>query len=247
MKAKTMSRELPGLNSWVGHRNNWGGSSIGSIATAAHKTAISDGTFDGIFVGDTITENGHSYYVADINYLKFKGDTSLAKNHIIVIPTKALYNAQMNETNTTEGGYVNSKMYTENLATALTQFETDFGDMLLTHREYLTNAVTNGKPSGGSWYDRKIDLMKYSMVFGNQTAFTPPNDGSTIPTHYNIDDLQLALFQLNPTAIFSNRAWFWLRDVVSSASFGRVNASGNANGDGASGSTGVLPYAAIGC
>ena len=69
------------------------------------------------------------------------------------MPDKPLYNAQMNATNITTGGYVGSEMYKKNLAQAKTLAASAFGNLILSHREHLTNAVTEGYPSGGAWFD----------------------------------------------------------------------------------------------
>ena len=46
--------------------------------------------------------------------------------------------------------------------------------------------------------------------------------------------------------MISNRATFWLRDIVSSAHFARVRGFGSASYDNASNSNGVRPVFAIG-
>lgn len=72
----------------------------------------------------------------------------------------------MNETNITTGGYTGSLMYTENLAQAKTLAASAFGDLILTHREYLTNAVTDGHASAGAWFDSTLDLPNEIMMYG---------------------------------------------------------------------------------
>lgn len=151
----------------------------------------------------------------------------------------------MNATNTTDGGYVNSLMRLEGLAQAKEKAVAVFGaDHVLTHRVYLTNAVTNGKPSGGAWFDSDVELMNENMVYGSH-IFAPACDGSTIPTNYTVEKSQLPLFQLAPHLI-SNRQWFWLRDVVSPAYFAYVYNSGSAAYGTASGEYGVRPAFVIG-
>jgi hypothetical protein len=150
----------------------------------------------------------------------------------------------MNETNTTEGGYVGSKMYTENLENAKTAFTNAFGDMILTHKEYLVNAVSSGRASAGAWFESTVELMNEIMVYGCP-IYTPMSNGSSIPTLYTVNKEQLALFQLDPTKI-NIRATYWLRDVVSSTDFAIVVISGGATSYGASSSRGVRPYAPIG-
>jgi hypothetical protein len=236
--------EFAGLVSAMNHRNTYRGKNLGTSVTSAQKTAIQNGTFDDLFIGDYWVINGKNWRIADIDYFYNCGDTALTKHHLVIVPDGSLYVAQMNETNTTEGGYVGSKMYTENLKDAKTAFTNAFGDMILTHKEYLTNAVTDGKPSAAGWFDSTVELMNEIMVYGT-TIFTPTSDGSTIPTLYTVNKQQLALFQMDITKI-NQRATFWLRDVVSSLSFAAVSYYGVARSDGASYSLGVRPYAPIG-
>ena len=116
--------------------------------------------------------------------------------------------------------------------------------MLLTHREYLTNAVTNGRASGGAWFDSDVDLPNQIMMYGHD-IFSPRPDGSTIPNLYTICKTQLAIFMLRSDLI-TQRVYKWLRDVVSSALFADVANGGDADYNPASYSRGVCPVAAIG-
>jgi len=52
----------------------------------------------------------------------------------------------MNDTNITTDGYTGSKMYLEGLEQAKATINSVFGTHVLTHRKYLCNAVTDGKP-----------------------------------------------------------------------------------------------------
>lgn len=108
----------------------------------------------------------------------------------------------------------------------------------------MTNAVTNGYPSGGSWYDSTLELPNEIMMYGSH-VFAPSGNGTIIPNRYTISKTQLALFSVVPKLI-SNRATFWLRDIVSSALFAGVFSNGNAGYGGASDSDGVRPVFAIG-
>ena len=150
----------------------------------------------------------------------------------------------MNDTNTTDGGYVGSKMYTEGLEQAKTAFKAAFGDMVLTHRDYLTNAVTDGHPSAGAWFDSEVELMNEIMVYGTH-VYAAMGNGSMVPDKYTTGKQQFAAPMLNP-AILNRRIWFWLRDIVSSAVFADVGNGGYAGYNSASGSFGVRPYAVIG-
>lgn len=226
------------------HQVIFRGKSLGSSLTAAQKTAIQNGTFDDIFLGDYWTISGVTYRVADFDYWLRCGDTDFNRHHLIIVPDSSMYSHVMNDTNTTDGGYVGSKMYTEGLEQAKTTITAAFSDAVLTHREYLVNAVSNGRPSAGAWYDSTVELMNENMVYGSH-IFGAVSDGSSVPANYTIDKAQLALFSVAPKFIH-NRQWFWLRDVVSGASFATVYGYGNASSNNASDSYGVRPAFSIG-
>ena len=226
------------------HRLIYRGKSLGSSLTDAQRTAIQNGSFDDIFLGDYWTIDGVTYRVADFNYWLRCGDTDFTSQHLVLVPDTNMYSHVMNDTNITTGGYTGSKMYTEGLEQAKTTITAAFGDAVLTHREYLTNAVSSGRPSGGAWLDSTVELMNENMVYGTN-IFAPHSDGSSVPAQYTSGKSQLALFQAVPHFIH-NRQWFWLRDVVSAASFAYVGGRGAADSNYASNSLGVRPAFAIG-
>lgn len=225
-------------------RNIYRGKNLGTSVTPAQKTAITTGTFEDMYVGDYWVINGVNWVIADMDYWYNCGDTAFTNHHLVIVPSTSLYSAKMNATDTTEGGYVGSFMYTENLNNAKTTISTAFGDMLLTHREYLVNAVTMGYPSAGAWLDSTVELMNEIMVYGSY-FYTPGGTGSIIVNRYTINKQQLALFSLNPGMI-NRRQSIWLRDVVSSSLFARVSTYGGGDCRGASDSDGVRPAFAIG-
>lgn len=220
------------------------GKNLGAVVTEEQKTNIQNGTFKGFFLGDYWTIGSYTWRIVDFDYWYNCGDTAFTTPHLVIMPDKPLYNAQMNETNITTGGYTGSLMYTENLAQAKTLAASAFGDLILTHREYLTNAVTDGHASAGAWFDSTLDLPNEIMMYGCH-VYAAMNNGTVIPTNYTIGKTQLALFTVVPKLI-SNRATFWLRDVVSSAGFAFVGYYGDASYYGASNSLGVRPVFAIG-
>ena len=212
---------------------------LGTEITAAQKLAIATGTFEDLPIGAYWTLNNTIYRIAHHDYYLGTGDTACTSHHIVIVPDNSMYNAVMNDTNTTTGGYANSKMRTTNLATALSTFETDFGvTHILNHRILITNAVSDGQASGWVWPDSKVDLMSENMVFGH-----PVLGQSGYET--GIERGQLALFSLYPEFIQKQRIWYWLRSVSSGSDFCHVAGPGYAGHYHASGSNGVRPYACI--
>ena len=220
------------------------GKNLGAVVTEEQKANIKNGTFKGFFLGDYWTIGSYTWRIVDFDYWYNCGDTAFTTPHLVIMPDKPLYNAQMNETNITTGGYTGSLMYTENLDQAKTLAASAFGDLILTHREYLTNAVTDGHASAGAWFDSTLDLPNEIMMYGCH-VYAAMNNGTVIPTNYTIGKTQLALFTVVPKLI-SNRATFWLRDVVSSAVFASVASYGDPYYYYASNSRGVRPVFAIG-
>lgn len=221
------------------------GKNLGTALTAVQKAAIKDGSFKGMFLGDYWSIGGRIWRIVDMDYWYNCGDTAFTSHHLVIMPDEALYNAQMNTTNVTTGGYVGSAMYKSNLANAKTIVNAAFQGSVLTHREYLCNAVANGRPSGGAWFDSSIELPNEPMMYGHP-HFSPTSDGSTVPSIYTISKTQLALFMVCPRFIVNRSYNQWLRDVVSSADFARVNGDGNTGCNGASGSLGVRPVFPVG-
>ncbi len=185
--------------------------------------------------------------VMHLDYLHIYGGSAYASlpHHIAVVPDNNLYNAKMNDTNITEGGYVGSKMRTVHLRRAEAIFKACFGaDHVLTYREYLINAVTNGKPSGGIECDCCVELMDERMIFGSYQFDSGTHDTSTEPELYVFPHAQFAAFQLTPS-LKGNGSWYWERNVSSSTNFCFVGGAGNANAHGVASSGGVRPVAFI--
>ena len=159
------------------------GKNLGTALTAVQKAAIKDASFKGMFLGDYWNIGGRIWRIVDMDYWYNCGDTAFTSHHLVIMPDEALYNAQMNTTNVTTGGYVGSEMYKKNLENAKTIVNAAFQGSVLTHREYLCNAVANGRPSGGAWFDSSVELPNEPMMYGH-LHFSPTSDGSTVPSKW---------------------------------------------------------------
>ena len=244
LKAKTIEQTegkiAPLLfNNAGAHNAIYRGKNLGTSVTTAQYNAIKAGTFDDLYIGDYWVINGVTWRIAAFDYYLRCGDTNLTTHHAVIVPDSSLYDHVMNDTNTTDGGYVGSKMYKEGLESAKTTIKAAFSGHVLSHRIYLTNAVANGKPFAGAWYDSEVYLMCEEMVYGGG-IFRPTSDGSTIPANYRVEKSQLPLFAHRPDLI-SNRISYCLRDVVTAGTFAIVFYTGNAYFTGASYSYGVRP------
>ena len=237
------------FNNAGAHNAIYRGKSLGSTVTTAQYAAIKAGTFDDLYIGDYWTIGGVNYRIAAFDYYLNSGDTNCTTHHVVIVPDTCLYNAQMHNTssggwesgaaNTTAGGYVGSDMYKSNLEQAKTTIKSAFSGHVLKHRIYLTNAVANGRASGGAWCDSEVDLMCEQMVYGSG-IFSPVSDGSNVPANYRVEKSQLPLFQHEPSRIGNRNNW-WLRDVITASFFADVTSNGNAYYYNASNSNGVRP------
>ena len=191
------------------------------------QNAVSSGDFSKIYVGDyveeTITYSGTQYTtkyrVAGINTFKNYGDTDLIRNHIVLIPD-LLFDAQMNTSDTTSGGYVGSRMYTTVLPALLTALagssSTPFYGKIISHRELFSYAENNW-----AWYDNSLCLLSEMEAYGSRIF---ASYGYSIGFY-----AQMPLFKLNPDYISKfNRHTIWLRSVFSSVSFCSAGSYGHA-------------------
>lgn len=223
------------------HNSIFRGKYLGERVTVEQYNCIADGSFKNLFIGDYWTINGVNYRIAGFDYYYACGDTNFNQHHAVIVTDARLYDYKMNDTNTTNGGYVGSKMYKEGLERAKKTIKSAFLGHIATHRIYLINAVSSGRPSGGAWFDSEVDLMNENMMYGGR-QFSPMNDGTNIPTNYTVERGQLPLFHLAPNFIHSNRdTWLWLRDAVSATRFASASFSGASDSTGASNVGGVRP------
>ena len=224
------------------HNGIYRGKFLGAAVTAGQYEAISSGTFEGLYIGDYWTIGGVNYRIAAFDYFYRCGDVDLLTHHAVIVPDAPLYAAKMNLTDITTGGYVGSAMRTANMASAITTIKSAFGAHVLKHKQLLSNSAVSGKASGWAWFESEVELMNEVMVYGS-IAFGQSDLGGS---GYNlgVSKSQLPLFTFRPDLI-SNRADFWLRDVVSAAYFAYVYYNGSADASNASFALGVRPAFSI--
>lgn len=221
------------------HNSIFRGKYLGSSITEAQSAAIRAGTFDDLYIGDYWVINNVKYVIVAFDFYLHTGDTECTTHHIVVVPEKALYQAQMNSSNTTEGAYVGSAMYKTNLNSAKSTILAAFGSShLLSIRQYFQNAMANAIPTGGIWTDATVFLMSEMNVYGCRIYGAVIN-GTNWPTLYTTDNRQYPYFAMNN--LLQTRNDFWLRDVCSAGNFAVVASHGNASDGYASHSLGVRP------
>ncbi len=228
------------------HNSIFRGKYLGSSVTAAQYAAIKAGTFDDLFIGDYWAINGVNWRIAAFDYYLGTGSTALATHHAVIVPDTGLDTQKMNDSNVTTGGYVGSKMYTTNLATARSKVNSAFSGHVLKHDFYLSSAVAGGKVTGSTHAGQQdVVLMNERNVYGQSIMSSECNDGSAGPSWYTYDRTQFPLFLLAPEFIQKERNVYWLRDVVSASYFAYVNNSGYASWDNASHACRVRPAFSI--
>ena len=226
------------------------GTSFANASTSAQKTAISSGTFNGIFVGDYWTINNRVYRVADINYWLHitDGNVDFTTNHLVIVPDAAMGTGKMNSTASSLGGYSGSYMRSNNssaLNTAKSTIQSDFGNYLLTHRALISSNSEDGdgvRTSSVVWADSTVELMNEIMVFGhwfNKRVFTGMDLIKTDAQQ------QLSLFRIAHPFVNLGRYAYWLRDVASTKKFASVDATGLGADNEANTNLAVRPVFAI--
>lgn len=228
MVERAVSTYMTGLSPEM-HRNIFRGKHLGESITDEQLTAIRDGTFDGLYIGDYWEKDGTIYRIADINYWKGVGyPEQVQKPHILIVPDTTLGSGQMNANNSTAGGYRNSAMKTARLNQIADSLPDTFKSLLLTHRMF----------SDGAWINASVDLMSEVMVHGTYIC----TDNSNKQTS---DAQQLSLFRSCPElkSIGQN---YWLRNVAGSQTYTLISQYGDASSDMATSTYGIRPVFAIG-
>lgn len=225
------------------HNNVFRGQNLGAL-NATHITNIQNGTFRDMFIGDYFSINGSNYVIAGINYKKQHGDKVGLGNHLVLMPqdwsktpTQTLApngkdTHYMNDTDTAEGGFVNTKLYKTYLPQIQQKLESDFGSHLMQWRGVVSTHVDDsGAPDQGEWRDMKVMIPTEVMIYG-----TTLNGNNKNNAWYNVgdDNSQLPIMRMNDTERNFNRGAIWLRDIHSSAGFAGARDYGDAGWTGAS-------------
>lgn len=242
------------------HNSIYRGKHLGNQVTDTQWNEIAAGTFKDLYIGDYWYINGKTWRIAAFDYWLHTGNVECTTHHVVIVPDENLKEPDsstthyMNTLNITTGAYVGSGFYSgTNADSSSNTAKADCKNMakaafgathLLSHREYLKNAVTDGYESAGAWYDSDVEMMTEEMVYGGK-EFKNVTAGTHVPSNYTIDHSQLPLFALDRSKICNRTVW-WLRDVVSSTYFAYVTANGGCDANNASGAyIGVRPAFAI--
>lgn len=252
---------FPVPNSTAAHNCFFRGVDLSQKYTIAELSAlVQAGDFSDIFIGDyypmSVTVDGTAYSmtfrVADLDYFVHNGDRETTAHHIVFVPDEVILTnrAIMNDSNTTEGGFVGSKAWTTIIPMITTGLQNAFGaSHVLKHRRLLSNAVDTSTPSmagagftgatvGNEWADAYACFLNEVMAYGC-TAFSS--------SFYDIadGDHQLALFRLAKEYVIKRDVMWWLSAIASSTNFAMVTGWGAAGSTHASETavwSGARPY-----
>lgn len=179
--------------------------------------------------------------IAGIDTMWGNGDNiTMAYHHLVMVPGKGFGGTQhfgrsrMNPSNTTEGGYVGSEMYTTTIGAVVTEGSTattatinqqlyaEFGSHLKTTRELLSNSINatgsnrfgadSGCTNNWGWYDCQAVLMSEVEVYGSVVWASGGYDIGNA-------NVQLPLFANNTSALNNRSAWYWLKSIASATYF----------------------------
>lgn len=203
---------------------------------------IRDGSFEDLYVGDYWETEDNRWLIADIDYFNNTwGDTRY--RHLLIVPDYGLGTAPMNDTDTTNTGYINSKMAKEYIdEIAAPKIYSVFGeDNLYETQHLLSSSASNGSVEGFTYVAKKIVLMNEPMVFGSIIVRQ-----SHINAYY-MNGCQLALFRLNPLKIVEadRNVNYWLSDIASTNAFVSVVGNGTVASDLSNNSRLIRPIFAI--
>ena len=247
-------------------------------ANGGMAAAIKAATFDDIFPGDyiikSVTIDGNTYrdvkwIIMDLDYHYNRGYDSwkdsegnttanYAVHHVVLMPEHYLFNAQMNSSNTTTGGYQHCDMFKTIIPKVNAGVLNAFGKAhVLMHDEILTNNMNPNAASsvGAGWtgsaywdwsgndgdttgrypwrHDIQCNIPNQAMMYGSSPFASSGLEAGDC-------NKQLAYFRYGQN--FDRKNWCWLRDVSSGSYFANAASRGYASYGGASGSGGVRPY-----
>ena len=211
---------------------NLGTITASNIADFVSSYGLDTGNYKDIYpgcyihIGDSVANT--DWMVGGLGIKHNSGDTAMGHGAEF-IPRGAgfAYGTQMNNTNTTAGGYKGSEMHTYLTGTVAPALQAILGSHLLNQRVLLSNAVDTAKASqysgwtgiasGWEWCDAKAVLMSEVEVYGSMIWGGPYDVGEA--------RTKLPVFNFISPVEFG-RGDFWLRAVASSSFFAFCNDDG---------------------
>ena len=185
------------------------GKNLGAF-TEDYATKIKNGVFDSMQVGDTFTQNGHTYKIGGFNYLCGAEQNPNLRNHLIMV-TGQLGSRAMNPSGTNAGGFAGSDMWKSYFPTIINQLKADFGNHLLTWNEFLTTGTDGNAANQGKYFAVQASMMNTVMYWGSPSQYSPSSGGKNWNT--GIENRQLPIMKLHPDEQKNDGQQTWQRDI----------------------------------
>ena len=252
-------------NTAASHNGAYRGKDLTSYSESGDmSTAIANGSFNDIFIGDYITKSvtlpaitytnkagtevtqaeqtftDVRWRVAGLDYLLNCGSTPTTTHHVVLIPDVALQrNVCMNPTDDATGGYFGTDMWNVHMPNWASAIKSAFGSShVLKHKEMSSNGVdTNGIANKWTTKDAECNIPNESMICGSNVWSNAYDIGNCISI--------LPLFLLRNHMIGADNTWCWVRAVYQRGRFSGCSTGGEITNAGASLSQpngGIRPY-----
>lgn len=230
------------------HRNMFRGKNLGSSFTVAQKTAVQNGTFDDLWIGDYWVIGDNTYRIADMDYFidaGSSGESRFSQHHLVIVPDDGLVNATGHSDRSNKSvGYANLDVAKTGVASAASIISNAFQSNLISVPVFrVTGRNSVGTPIAVSWDSLQADIMNSCMIFGNDYGET-----MNLSTYNTYKSTEFSLFRLNPKFIQSKAAAsYWTStQVVSDPSLVIVSANGNPSIGTYNSNRSVRPFFCIG-
>ena len=229
------------------HNNIYRGKNLGSSVTSAQYQQITSGNFSDLYIGDYWTINNFKWQIVDFDYFYNSGNSHLLKHHVVIMPTKCLYQTTYENTNINDNGYFNSKLYKEGLIKARQQINAAFTGHIIEHDEVGTYNKDGKNRWNVRWDKTTIGIPSIYYIYPSDLVMKLDTNNEMF---YNIIySGQFALFQLlKQKAILTEDLpeSYWLRECISFSGFAIAVDNLTTNWGYASSPCGIRPYFLIG-
>ena len=222
------------------HRAFPRGKYLGNTFSTAQAAAITNGSFNELWVGDFWTINGVNYRIVDVNCYR-----EVSVPHLVIMPDAPLYKAAWDATtNRTTGGYWNANLVKNGLTTAETMIKSAFGPTrVLQYGTSLPPSTdATGRPNNLEQRSVYLEIPCEFQIFGARVVGT---EGTTKWFNARRGSRQLALFSHWGLYGVANDLDFWLRDTSTEHAYALVLREG-ASLDDAGTMHGVRPLFLVG-
>lgn len=218
--------------------------------TSEHFSMIANGDFSFTRVGDVFGLNGQLYRVLGFDYFYGRGalqgtTTQIVDDHHMVLGT-CIGQGALASSASTAGGYQSVKTTTLNSLISSWSLPVDSSHLLHWYDSW-PNAVTNGRPTAGGWYETYYDLMTETQVFGQRICSSLNVGSNTDCWNHTLSNIQFPWFNMYSHCAdlfglglsFSDSNLTWLRDIASSERFCAVDSGGRPNTNKANSGAGI--------